>query len=47
MAKKDHVQIDPQLLFQGLLMVATNEFTELQDMLKYDLYSNPFSADAL
>ena len=41
MAKKDHVQIDPQLLFQRLLIVATNEFTDLQDLFKYDICSNP------
>ena len=40
-AKKDHVQIDPQLIFQRLLIVATNEFTDLQDLFKYDICSNP------
>ena len=41
MAKKDHVQIDPQLLFPRLLIVATNEFTDLPDLFKYDICSNP------
>ena len=38
---KEHVQIDPQLLFQRLLIVATNEFMELQDLFKYELCSYP------
>ena len=43
MAKKDHVQIGPQLLFQRFLIVATNKFTDLQDLFKYDICSNPVS----
>ena len=35
------MEIDPQLLFQRKLIVATNEFTELQDLFKYDICSNP------
>jgi len=35
------VQIDPQLLFQRLLVVAANEFMDLQDLFKYELCSYP------
>ena len=35
------MQIDPQLLFPRLLIVAINEFTDLKDLFKYDLCSNP------
>ena len=38
---KEHVQIDPQLLFQRLLVVATNEFIDLQDLFKYEHCSYP------
>ena len=34
---KEHVQIDPQLLFQRLLVVAANEFMDLPDLFKYEL----------
>ena len=34
------MEIDPQLLFQRLLIVATNEFMDLQDLFKYDICSN-------
>ena len=43
MAKEDHMQIDPQLLF-----VATNEFTEFQDLFKDDLCSkNEFKLEQM
>jgi len=38
---KEHVQIDPQLLFQRLLVVAANKFIDLQDLFKYELCSYP------
>ena len=39
---KEHVQIDPQLLFQRLLVaVAANKFMDLPDLFKYELCSYP------
>ena len=40
-SNKLHVHIDPQLLFQLLLVVAANEFMDLQDLFKYELCIYP------
>ena len=38
---KEHVQIDPQLIFQRLLVVAANKGMDLQEVFKYELCGYP------